>query len=110
MIDFPTVPATTLGMGFVATYSTQDADTFNRGKSISYLTTNFPLPVQNLTWKTDPSFTMQKMAPLRVNHIGPLKFLLNMERTFSSISNGGYINIVLASNSISGYSGGFGGG
>lgn len=90
-------------MGFVVTYSTQDSsNTFNNGKTISYLTTNFPLTVQNLTWKTDPTFTLLKMAPLRVNHVGPFKFLLNLQTNLSPVSGGGYINLILHQNSITG--------
>jgi hypothetical protein len=97
-------------MGYVVTYSTQDAsNTFNRGKTISYLTTNFPLAVQNLTWNTDSKMTLLKMAPLRVGHIGPFKFYLALSKIFYSYLNGGYINLILYHNSITGYSGGFSG-
>lgn len=97
-------------MGFVVTYSTQDSsNTFNHGKTISYLTTNFPLAVQNLTWNTDPSFTLLKMAPLRVNHVGPFSFLLNLPMDLYPYTSGGYINIILHQNSVTGYTGGFGG-
>jgi hypothetical protein len=96
-------------MGFIVTYSTQDSNTFANGKTISYLTTNFPLSIQNLTWNTDPSMTLMKTSPLRVNHIGPLRFLLNVGTTISDFNNGGFIYVILQQYSISGEAGGFAG-
>lgn len=70
-IDFPTVPLNSLGMGYVCTYSNQHAtNAFVNAKTISYLSTNFPFPVQNLTWNVDPTMTMLKTQPLRINYVG----------------------------------------
>jgi hypothetical protein len=53
-IDFPTTAVNSLGMGYVCTYSNQDAsNTFTTAKTIDYLSTNFPLAIQNLTWNVD---------------------------------------------------------
>lgn len=99
LIDFPTVATNSLGMGFVCTYSNQDAtNVFTTGKTIGYLTTNFPLPVQNLTWNVDPVMSMLKSQPLRTGFVGEFKFLLNFPSTFLSQSNGGnagymYVNL-----------------
>ena len=77
-IDFPTVPLNSLGMGYICTYSNQDAtNAFVNARTISYLTTNYPFPVQNLTWNVDPVFTMKNLQPLRAGYVGELKFLLN---------------------------------
>ena len=90
-IDFPTVATNSLGMGYVCTYSNQDATSvFANGKTIDYLTTNFPLPVQNLTWNVDPVMAMLKSQALRTNFVGEFTFLLNFPSTFYSQSNGGY--------------------
>ena len=94
-------------MGFVVTYSTQDTSAFALAKTISYLTTNFPLPLQNLTWSTDPTMSMIRTGPLRVNHVGPFKFLLNSPTAINEMNSGGYINVILQQSSITGEVGGF---
>jgi len=59
MIDFPTAAVNTLGMGYICTYSNQDATSaFNNAMTIDYITTNFPMLVQNYTWNVDSSFAM----------------------------------------------------
>ena len=51
VIDFPTVTTTTLGTGFVVTYSNEhSSDVFTNGRIVDYLSTNFPLQVENKTW------------------------------------------------------------
>lgn len=70
-IDFPTIATNSLGMGYICTYSNQDSTSaFLNARTIDYLTTNFPLPVQNLTWNIDTSLTMTKTQPLRINYVG----------------------------------------
>jgi hypothetical protein len=45
-IDFPTVLTASLGTGYIATYSNEDATSvFNNGRTIDYLQTSFPLQV-----------------------------------------------------------------
>jgi hypothetical protein len=96
-IDFPTIATNSLGMGYVCTYSNQDANTFANAKTIDYLSTNFPLPVQNLTWNVDTTMAMLKTQPLRINYVGELKFLLKLASTFNAASNANpgsmYINL-----------------
>lgn len=88
-VDFPTTAVSSLGMGFICTYSNQDAtNTFTTAKTIDYLTTNFPLQVQNLTWSVDPGLAMLKTEPLRTGHVGDLKFYLNFDSTFQCSSFG----------------------
>ena len=71
VIDFPTVPVNTLGMGYIATYSNQDStNTFTTARTIDYLFVNFPLQVQNITWNLDNSMTMLSTAPLRTSYVG----------------------------------------
>jgi len=113
MIDFPTTTVSTLGMGYVCTYSNQDSsNTFTTAKTIDYLRTNFPMAVQNLTWNVDTSLAKISTAPLRVNYVGELKFFINLDSTFtcSSFGNGncGNIYVNLDRLSITGSSGGFG--
>lgn len=69
-IDFPTAAVTSLGMGYICTYSNQDSNTFANAMTIDYLTTNFPLALQNLTWNLDTNMAMLKTEPLRVNYVG----------------------------------------
>jgi len=89
MIDFPTTAVSTLGMGYICTYSNQDStNTFTTAKTIDYLSTNFPLAIQNLTWSVDPELTKLSTAPLRVNHVGELKFYVNLDTTFTCSSFG----------------------
>jgi hypothetical protein len=111
MIDFPTVATNSLGMGFICTYSNQhSSNVFVNGKTISYLTTNFPLPVQNLTWNVDTTMSMIRSQPLRVNYVGEFKFLINLASTFSSASSsGGYMYINFWHLSSTGNAGGFNG-
>lgn len=110
-IDFPTVPVNSLGMGYICTYSTQDASSvFANGKTIDYLTTNFPLPVQNYTWNVDTTMSMLKSQPLRINYVGELKFLLNLASTFYSLTpNAGVMYVNLWYYSTAGNTGGFNG-
>ena len=83
-IDFPTTSVSSLGMGYVCTYSNQDStNVFTTGKTIDYLRTNFPLAVQNLTWSVDSDLAKLSTAPLRVNHVGELKFYVNFDTTFT---------------------------
>ena len=42
-IDFPTAQTTSLGMGFVVTYSDTESNIFDNGRIIDYATKNFPL-------------------------------------------------------------------
>lgn len=69
-MDFPTAAVTSLGMGYICTYSNQDSNTFVNAMTIDYLATNFPLALQNLTWNLDPNMAMLKTEPLRVNYVG----------------------------------------
>lgn len=109
-IDFPTVAVNSLGMGYVCTYSNQDVTSaFNNAKTIDYLTTNFPLAVQNLTWSLDTTMPMLKTQPLRVNYVGEFKFVLNFASTFSSSTGGGYIYVNLWYQSTATNGGGFNG-
>jgi hypothetical protein len=111
LIDFPSIATNTLGMGYVCTYSNQDGTSnFNNAKTIDYLSTNFPLPVQNLTWNVDTKMAMLKAQPLRVNYVGELKFLLNLAAIFySASSSAGVMYINLWYYSITGAAGGFNG-
>lgn len=71
IVDFPTSVVTSLGMGYICTYSTQHStNTFANGMTIDYLKTNFPLDVQNLTWSVDTELAMLKTAPLRTGYVG----------------------------------------
>jgi hypothetical protein len=88
-VDFPTTAVSSLGMGFVCTYSNQDAtNTFANSRTIDYLTTSFPLQVQNLTWSVDPGMAMLKTEPLRTGYVGELKFFVNFDSTFQCSSFG----------------------
>lgn len=108
LIDFPLNVTTSLGMGYVCTYSNQDATSaFNNAKTIDYLSTNFPLSVQNLTWNLDSNFSMLQTGPVNVNHVGDLTFLLNLASTFYASTSGGAININLWYTSVLGAAGGF---
>jgi hypothetical protein len=70
-IDFPTIVTNSLGMGYVVTYSTQHStNVFTNGKTIDYLSTNFPLAVQNLTWNVDTYMSMMQTKPLRAGYVG----------------------------------------
>jgi hypothetical protein len=45
-IDFPTILTASLGTGYIATYSNEDASSvFLNGRTIDYIQTNFPLQV-----------------------------------------------------------------
>jgi len=70
IIDFPTVVTNSLGMGYVCTYSDQNSNAFLNAKTIDYLSTNFPLSVQNITWKVDAQMAMIQTGPLRVGFVG----------------------------------------
>ena len=51
VIDFPTVLTSTLGTGYVITYTNEHTtNVFANGRIIDYLSTNFPLQVENKTW------------------------------------------------------------
>ncbi len=51
VIDFPTLLTSTLGTGYVVTYTNEDAtNVFANGRIIDYLSTSFPLQVENKTW------------------------------------------------------------
>ena len=53
-MDLPTQMTASLGMGYVVTYSnTHSSNVFSNGRIIDYLTTNFPLEVNNKTWNLD---------------------------------------------------------
>lgn len=84
-------------MGFVVTYSdTHASNVFSNGRIIDYLSTNFPLQVNNKTWNLDSRPSMYKSEPLRVNHQGELKFKLNLASTLNNInSSPGYIEITV---------------
>ena len=70
-IDFPTIVTNSLGMGYVVTYSTQHStNVFANGETIDYLSTNFPLAVQNLTWNVDTYMSMMQTKPLRAGYVG----------------------------------------
>ena len=71
LIDFPTTATYSLGMGFICTYSNQDATSnFLNSRTIDYITTDFPMSVQNLTWNIDPTMTMLQTKPLRTGYVG----------------------------------------
>jgi hypothetical protein len=71
MIDFPLNVTNSLGMGWVCTYSNYDATSnFANSRTIDYLSTNFPLSVQNLTWNVDKNLAMLQTASLRINYVG----------------------------------------
>jgi hypothetical protein len=107
-IDFPTVPLNSLGMGYVCTYSNQDATSaFANARTISYLTTNFPFPVQNLTWNVDTAMTMKKTQPLRTGYVGEFKFVLKLLESLLNKNSGGYIMVSFWIKSITGAAGGF---
>jgi hypothetical protein len=110
LIDFPLIVTNSLGMGYVCTYSNQDGTSaFLNAKTIDYLSTNFPLSVQNLTWNLDSNFSMLQTGPVNINHIGDLTFLLNLASLFYAKANGGAININLWAHSVLGATGGFSG-
>jgi hypothetical protein len=113
IIDFPTAVVNTLGMGYVCTYSNQDSTSaFNNAKTIDYISTNFPLAVQNLTWNVNTNMAMLKTGPLRTGYVGDIRFILNLDSTFQCTSftqgNCGYIYINLHTTSSAGNAGGFG--
>jgi hypothetical protein len=110
LIDFPTTAVNSLGMGYVATYSNQDVTSaFLNAKTIDYLSTNFPFPVQNLTWNVDTSMAMLKAQPLRIGYVGPLTFILKLASSLNSYTNGGYIRVNLWYYNTVGNGGGFNG-
>ena len=111
MIDFPTTTTSSLGMGYICTYSDRHAsNVFVNAKTISYLTTNFPLPVQNLTWNVDTTMSMLRSQPLRVNHVGEFKFLISLGSVFySASSSAGVMYINFWYKSTTGNVGGFNG-
>ena len=111
MIDFPTAAVNTLGMGYICTYSNQDnTNAFTTAKTIDYIYTNYPMLVQNYTWSADSNFAMQQTVPLRVNYVGEMKFILNLDSIFYGSSfTDGIIYLHLYRVSITGASGGFGG-
>lgn len=97
-------------MGYICTYSNQDATSaFNNAKTIDYLSTNYPLQVQNLTWNVDSNMAMLKTQPLRTSFKGEFKFLLNLASTFYGYASGGKIYVNLWYYSTAGNSGGFNG-
>ena len=58
-------------MGYIATFGdTHSSNVFDNGRSIDYLTTNFPLEINNKTWNLDIDATMYRSEPLRVSHKG----------------------------------------
>lgn len=60
-----------MGMGYVCTYSNQNAvSAFANARTIGYLNVNFPLSVTNLTWNVDTTMAMLTTGPLRVNYKG----------------------------------------
>lgn len=70
-INLPTVMTASLGSGYIATYSNQDATSaFINAKTIDYLQTSFPLSVQNLTWNLDTVLPMLQAQPLRIGYVG----------------------------------------
>ena len=110
VIDFPTASTASLGMGWVVTYSdTHSSNVFTHGRIIDYLTTNFPLEVNNKTWSLDPEPTMYISEPLRAGHKGELKFKLSFGSTLYNYNSGGYIDISLWRYNVMGMSGGFSG-
>ena len=97
-------------MGWVVTYSdTHSSNVFSHGRTIDYLTTNFPLEVNNLTWSLDPEATMYQSEPLRAGHKGELKFKLRFGSTLYNYNSGGYIDISLWRYNTMGMSGGYSG-
>ena len=73
-------------MGYVCTYSNQDNNAFTNAMTIDYLSTNFPMLVQNSTWKVDSDMAMLQTAPLRTGYVGDIKFYINLDTTFSCSS------------------------
>lgn len=70
-IDLPTVQTASLGTGFIVTYSdTHGTNVFANGRIVDYLSTNFPLEVNNKTWNLDIEPTMYRSEPLRAGHVG----------------------------------------
>lgn len=70
-VDFPLYATSTMGMGYVCTYSNQNAvSAFANARTIGYLNVNFPLSVTNLTWNVDTTMAMLTTGPLRVNYKG----------------------------------------
>lgn len=110
VIDFPTIQTATLGMGWIATFGdTHSSNVFDNGRSIDYLTTNFPLEINNLTWSLDPEATMYRSEPLRAGHKGEFKFKLKFTSTLYSYNSGGYIDLSFWRKNTMGMSGGFNG-
>lgn len=108
VIDLPLNVTTSLGNGYIATYSNQDATSaFLNAKTIDYLQTNFPLSVQNLTWKLDGNLTMVQSNPLRINYLGEIKFVMQFSTNLQPYNSGGYIGINLARTTPIGVTGGF---
>lgn len=98
-------------MGYVITYINTDAtNVYTTCRIIDYLSTNFPLEVNNKTWNLDHKPTMYKSEPLRINHVGELKFKLKFASSLYGMDNGGgYVDISLWRKSILGNAGGFNG-
>ncbi len=70
-IDLPTILTASLGNGYIATYSNTDSTSvFNNGRTIDYLSVNFPLAVENKTWSLNTESTFMKSEALRVGYVG----------------------------------------
>lgn len=103
----PLTATTNLGTGYVVTYTNEDAtSTFNNGRIVDYLSTNFLLNINTTTWWLDETAIKYVTGPLKVGHVGELKFLI---RTASNInSKDGYILLNLYRENEKSGSGGFG--
>jgi hypothetical protein len=111
VMDFPTALTSTLGTGFIVTYTDNHAsNVFTNGKIIDYLTTSFPLQVENKTWNLVEETSLTRSEPLRVNHIGKFEFKLQMQDFIRQIDTfyTGFIDVNFWRTTILGDSGGFG--
>jgi hypothetical protein len=111
VIDLPTALTSTLGTGFIVTYTDNHAsNVFTNGKIIGYLSTSFPLQVENKTWSLVEETSLTRSEPLRINHIGKFEFKLQMQDHIRQIDTfyTGYIDVNFWRTTILGDSGGFG--
>jgi hypothetical protein len=110
VIDFPTVLTSSLGTGYIVTYTNEHAsNVFANGRIIDYLSTSFPLQVENKTWNLVEETSLVRSEPLRVSHIGKFEFKLQMQDYIRQLDNSytGYIDVNFWRYTILGDSGGF---
>lgn len=88
-ISMPLVATTNLGTGYVVTYVGDDStNTFTTSRIIDYMSTNFQLNINTTTWWPDETAIKYVTGPLKVGHVGELKFML---RVAQQIVSTGYI-------------------